>query len=53
MSIKIKIAIITTLWLVGLMVVFNIIVYFAFIRIATESEQEILTDKAKRLLQKS
>jgi two-component system sensor histidine kinase ArlS len=53
MSIKYKIALLTTLWLVGILLAVNITVYFAFLRITTDYEQELLTKRAHTLLEKA
>jgi two-component system sensor histidine kinase ArlS len=52
MSIKRKIAWLTTLWLVGILLAVNLTVYFAFLRITTDNERELLTNRAQTLLQK-
>lgn len=52
MSLKQKIVLLTTLWLVGILIVVNLIVYFSFLRLATDNEQDLLIRRAEGLLQK-
>lgn len=53
MSIKHKIASLTTLWLIGILFIFNIIVYVSFLRITTDNEAELLEDRAQKLIEKT
>ncbi|GAA3413905.1 HAMP domain-containing histidine kinase [Paenibacillus hodogayensis] len=52
MSIKTKVTLLTSIWLIGILVVVNCIVYVSFIHIATNNERELLINKAESLLQK-
>jgi two-component system, OmpR family, sensor histidine kinase ArlS len=53
MSIKYKIAMLTTLCLIAILLAVNATVYFAFLRITTDYEQELLINRANTLLQKT
>ncbi|TVY07043.1 sensor histidine kinase [Paenibacillus cremeus] len=52
MSIKYKIAWLTTLWLTGILLVVNVTIYIAFLEITTDNERDYLTTRAETLLQK-
>jgi two-component system sensor histidine kinase ArlS len=52
MSLKQKIVLLTTFWLVGILIAVHVIVYFSFLRLATDNEQDLLTRRAEGLLQK-
>lgn len=52
MKIKHKITYNTTLWLILILILFNLIVYFAFHRITTENEEYLLAGRAQALLQR-
>ncbi|TXK74022.1 HAMP domain-containing histidine kinase [Paenibacillus sp. N3.4] len=52
MSIKHKIAGLATLWLVGILIVVNLSIYFAFIHITTDNERDNLINRAASLLKK-
>jgi two-component system sensor histidine kinase ArlS len=53
MSIKHKITLLTTLWLVGLLLVVNVTVYYTFLRINTDNEQDLLINRVNTLIQKA
>jgi two-component system sensor histidine kinase ArlS len=52
MSIKRKIGLLTTLWLIGILLAVNLTVYYAFLRITTENERDLLLHRAHTLLER-
>lgn len=53
MNIKNKITLLTTFWLVCILIVVDLIVYFSFIQIATSNEKETLQSKMEHLLEQT
>jgi two-component system, OmpR family, sensor histidine kinase ArlS len=52
MNLKIKITLLLTLWLLFILLLCNVVIYYLFIRITTNSELELLKDQAQTLLLK-
>jgi two-component system, OmpR family, sensor histidine kinase ArlS len=52
MSIKRKIVLLTTLWLIGILLAVNLTVYYAFLRITTDNERDLLLHRAHTLLER-
>jgi two-component system sensor histidine kinase ArlS len=52
MSIKRKIALLTTLWLIGILLAVNLTVYYAFLRITTDNERDLMLHRAHTLLER-
>jgi two-component system sensor histidine kinase ArlS len=53
MNIKNKITLLTTFWLICILIGVNLIVYFSFIRIVTSNEKETLQSKMEHLLEQT
>jgi signal transduction histidine kinase len=53
MNIKNKITLLTTFWLICILIGVNLIVYFSFIKIATSNEKETLQSKMEQLLEQT
>lgn len=53
MNIKNKITLLTTFWLICILIVVDLIVYFSFIQIATSNEKETLQSKMEHLLEQT
>jgi two-component system sensor histidine kinase ArlS len=51
MNIKNKITVLTTFWLICILIGVNLIVYFSFIKIVTSNEKETLQSKMEQLLE--
>ncbi|WP_405079037.1 ATP-binding protein [Paenibacillus chitinolyticus] len=53
MSIQKKIVLLTTLWLIGILLAVNVTVYFAFLRITTQNEKDLFMNRVHTLLEKA
>jgi two-component system sensor histidine kinase ArlS len=53
MNIKNKITLLTTFWLICILIGVNLIVYFSFIKIVTSNEKETLQSKMEHLLEQT
>ncbi|WP_068614103.1 HAMP domain-containing sensor histidine kinase [Paenibacillus tuaregi] len=53
MSIKKKVVLLTTLWLVGILLAFNVTVFYSFMRITTQNEKDLLMERVENILSKA
>ncbi|MNU62524.1 Signal transduction histidine-protein kinase ArlS [compost metagenome] len=53
MTIKKKVVLLTTLWLIGILLAFNITVFYAFLKITTQNEKDLLIDRVESIFEKA
>lgn len=53
MTIKKKVVLLTTLWLIGILLAFNITVFYAFLKITTQNEKDLLIDRVNSIFEKA
>ncbi|RUT31592.1 HAMP domain-containing histidine kinase [Paenibacillus zeisoli] len=53
MTIKKKVVFLTTLWLIGILVAFNITVFYAFLKITTQNEKDLLMERVEGIFEKA
>ncbi|WP_433945356.1 HAMP domain-containing sensor histidine kinase [Paenibacillus sp. SN-8-1] len=53
MTIKKKVVLLTTLWLIGILLAFNITVFYAFLKITTQNEKDLLIERVESIFEKA
>ncbi|MDF2670848.1 MAG: two-component system sensor histidine kinase, partial [Paenibacillus sp.] len=52
MSLKVRLMVLSSIWLVLILVLFNVFIYFFVVNITTKSEKELMLNKASAILEK-